>query len=612
MLEDFSWFILVPIWVSILIMGARFLGIGFSKRNTVLMSILSTLISAIYCGYALFYTYNNSPVEVSYNFLSIRELNFTVGVYVDMLNSLIGLAVSIITFIIYIYSAFYMDKEKSFSRFYSLMNIFNSTILGYIFSPNLFQMLIFWELIGAVSYLLIGFWYNKAKVSIDAKRVFLINAIGDVLLFLGFVIVSMNVTDLLNDMSLVSLPFANLNLIVSSFYASTTPEIYSFVSLLFVFAAIVKSAQFPINSWLINAMSAPTPVSALIHSSTLVMTGIFLLMRIFPLVASDILSLKIMIVLGSVTAFLTSFSALLQTNIKKVLAYSTSSQLGLVLVALALYNPIASIVYLVSHAFIKALLFMCAGVVIKIVKSKNILFMGKFRECSPIVALSFIVGAIALSGLGFSGFNAKSLLANVFANTFYLNFLFAIIGALTSLYIFRLYFLVFENKAGYECSDLENYNNPKYNIAYGTLIFMSLAIILSSFIIPNGHFSVLYLLNLFMGVLAYYLYNFRNNLKLNTTLYQIIVNGFYINKIYYWGEIYLYKFFTKLVSLFDTYILGGLESLVRNLMLSLAKVAHQLQVNNFQCYICYGVWCLLFVICIFIGLYSVILNIFGV
>ena len=154
MLENFSWFILVPVWVSVLIMGARFLDLPFSKRNIVLLSVFSTLFSAIYCGIGLFYTFHNSPVEITFNFLSVGEFNLQLGVYVDMLNTLTGLAVSIITFVIYVYSVFYMNNEKSFSRFYSLMNLFNSTILAFIFSPNLFQILLFWEAIGAVSYLL--------------------------------------------------------------------------------------------------------------------------------------------------------------------------------------------------------------------------------------------------------------------------------------------------------------------------------------------------------------------------------------------------------------------------------------------------------------------------
>lgn len=613
MLENFSWFILIPVWVSLLIMGARFLGNPFSKKNTVIMSMLSTFFSALYCGYALFYTYNNYPVEVTSSFLSIGDFDFSVGVYVDMLNSLIGLAVSIITFIIYLYSAFYMNREKSFSRFYSLMNIFNSTILGFIFSPNLFQMLLFWEAIGAVSYLLIGFWYDKSKISLDAKRVFLVNAVGDIFLFIGFVLTSVSVCSLLSDMSLSSLPFSNLNLIVSSLYASTTPKMYTVISLLFVLAAFVKSAQFPINSWLINAMSAPTPVSALIHSSTLVMTGVFLLMRIFPLVASDMLSLKIMIVLGSVTAILTSISALFQTNIKKVLAYSTSAQLGLVIVAIASYNPIAGIVYLISHAFIKALLFMCAGVVIKLVNSKNILFMGHLRECVPIAALSFLVGALALSGLGFSGFNAKSLIAGVYHSSLNMNILFAIIGALTALYIFRLYFLIFENRSNYECSDLENYNNPKlYNIAYITLIMMSLVVILSSFVIPNGHFSILYLLNLFMAVIAYYLYNFNLNFKLHSRIYHFLVNGFYVSQIYYWGEVIVYKFISNVVYFIDNYILGGFEILLKKIFCGLSSVEHKLQVNNFQSYVGYGILSLFILITLLSLVYSLVLNLFGV
>lgn len=612
MLENFSWFILVPVWVSVLIMGARFLDIPFSNKAIVFLSVLSTLFSGIYSGVGLFYTFHNAPVEICFNFLSINELNFQLGVYVDMLNTLVGLTVSIITFVIYVYSVFYMNNEKSFSRFYSLMNLFNSTILAFIFSPNLFQMFIFWELIGTVSYLLIGFWYNKPKVSCDAKRVFLINAIGDICLFIALISISGLVCAVTGDMSLASLPFSNLNLIVTSLFAASTPIIYLLISIMLVIASVVKSAQFPINSWLINAMSAPTPVSALIHSSTLVMAGVFLLMRVFPIVASNFLTVKLIISLGVITAIITSISALVQTNIKKVLAYSTSAQLGLVMITLGCHSPIAGIVYLICHAFIKSLLFMCAGCAIKLINNENILFMGNFRSCIPLVALSFIVGAVSLSGVGFSGYSAKSLLASGFGVSLSAVLFLIFVNMLTTLYIFRLYFLVFENKSAYECEELECYSNPKlYNIAYYVLVLMSIIVILLTFVLPAGHISISYLLSLSMIIFAYYFYNKGIKLKKYPILYNIASNGFYISKIYYLGETILYKYFSIFIHLIEYYIFGGIEIIIRKTLLFLSSLLHKLQVNNFQIYITYSIWILIFIMCVFISFYLLILNVIG-
>lgn len=612
MLENFSWFILVPVWVSVLIMGARFLDLPFSKRNIVLLSVFSTLFSAIYCGIGLFYTFHNSPVEITFNFLSVGEFNLQLGVYVDMLNTLTGLAVSIITFVIYVYSVFYMNNEKSFSRFYSLMNLFNSTILAFIFSPNLFQMLLFWEAIGAVSYLLIGFWYDKPKISCDAKRVFLVNVIGDICLFIAFISISAFVCAVTGDNSLASLPFSNLNLIVSSLWAATSPAFYMGIAILLLFAAVVKSAQFPVNSWLINAMSAPTPVSALIHSSTLVMTGIFLLMRVFPIVASNMITVKLMISLGLITAIITSISALFQTNIKKVLAYSTSAQLGLVMVALGCYNPVAGIVYLISHAFIKALLFMCAGVVIKAVNNKNILFMGDFRTTAPLAAISFLVGSIALTGLGFSGFSAKSLLAASFCTSPVPVILFGFVGMLTTLYIFRLYFIVFEGKHSYKSDLTEEIDSKLYKLSYSALVFMSLVVILMTFVLPSGHVSFMYLFNILMIIATYFLYNTSFKMKKRPLLYHIVANGFYISKFYSWAELTVYRYFSVVMNFIENYLFGGIEYIAKNTFIFLSRGLHRIQLNNFQIYITYGVWVLIFVMCIFISIYMLVLNLFGV
>lgn len=609
MLENFSWFLILPVWVSVLIMGARFLGIGFSKKNIVIMSAASTLFSALYCAYGLYYTAHYSPVEKVFSFISLGSLNLNLGVYVDMLNSMTGLTVSVITFAIYIYSVFYMDKEKSFSRFYSLMNLFNSTILAFIFSPNLFQMLMFWECIGAVSYLLIGFWYNKPQVSADAKRVFLVNVIGDICLFAGFVIVSNIVVDVTSDVTLASVPFSDFNIITSALLSSLNPLLFRLISFLFIAAAVVKSAQFPVNSWLINAMSAPTPVSALIHSSTLVMTGVFLLMRVFPIIASDGVSIKILISLGLITAIITSIAALVQTNIKKVLAYSTSAQLGLVFIALGCYNPVAGIVYLISHAFIKSLLFMCAGVVIKLANNKNIMFMGQFRKCAPVTAVCFIIGALALSGIGFCGFNAKYLLTDTFCTTLHSTILFGIIGMLTALYISRLYFLVFENRPSndYSCSDIEKPCFARY-----VLVFMSVVVIGVSFLIPPGKLCPLYVLCVLMIIAAYFLYGRGLKLPNISIVHNILINGFYINKIYYWGENTLYKWFSNIVVFFDNYILGGVEWCLKNSLLYLSKVEHRLQSNNFQAYVSYGIWVTLIITAVFVLFYMYILNLFGV
>lgn len=608
MLENLTWTVLIPLWCSILIMATRFSGIIMHKKQVVVTSCISVLFPLIFSVIGLYYTYNSKPIELSFSFISINNINFNLGIYLDILNSLIGIVICLITFIVYLYSSFYMEKEKSYSRYYSLLNIFLVTMLTFIFSPNLFQMFICWELISVLSYLLIGYWYNKPAVSIDSKRVFLINIIGDIAFFLALVIISNFVVSFTGNSSLASLPFSEISLITSTLLASTTPQMYSFLAITLILATFVKSAQFPFNSWLINAMSAPTPVSALIHSSTLVMAGVFLLLRVLPIITSDILCIKLIIAIGFITAIITSLSACVQTNIKKVLAYSTSAQLGLVFVSIGYYNPIAGVIYLISHAFIKVLLFLCAGNTIKISGSKNIMFMGNLRQELPYTALCFIISALALSGLGFCGFNSKCLLTEVF-QPFYFKLIFGAIGILTTFYIFRLYFIIFEGKGETNTHFKQFKTNKSLSISFLLLTFI---IICGTFIIPTGRLCYLYLLNLLTLCLVAVLYYKNLRLPYFKVINKIFHNGFYINKIYYWGETYIYRIFANLVRLFDTYIIGGIEYLIKSIFLYCSNLEHKLQTNNVQLYISYGIWILLILMLVFILMYMSILNIFGV
>ena len=560
MLENLAWFILIPLWCAILVISTRFSGIILQKKHVVLMSCCSVLFPLIYSVLGLYITYKNEPVEMCFSFLSINNLTFSLGLYVDMLSSLVGIVVSLITLIVFLYSAYYMEKEKSFSRYYSLLNLFLVSMLAFVFSPNLFQMLLSWDLIGAFSYLLIGYWYNKPVVSMDSKRVYLINILGDIALFSAFVITSNFVVSMTENVSLSSLPLSEINLITSSLLASTTPQMYSVIVILFVVAGIVKSAQFPINSWLINAMSAPTPVSA-------------------------------------------------QTNITKALAYSTSAQLGFVFVALGLFNPVAGIVYLLSHAFIKALMFMCAGNAIKLTESKNVMFMGNLRKELPYTAIAFIVAGLALSGLGFCGFNSKCLISDTLINSPSLLLLFGIVGALTTYYVFRLYFLVFEGEKQKNIAYQALPNKKCSIMSLGTLVFI---IVCGTFLIPAGRICVFYFINLLMLGIVAFIYYKKYKLPKIRTLQKIFINGFYINKIYYWGEVYIYRFLSLLMYVFDCYVVGGVEYLTKSILFKISACEQKLQSNNVQYYISYGFWILLSVMMVFLVMYMFILNIFGV
>jgi len=613
MLESFSWLLLIPLWLSVIFLCLEFIGLNLKKKIIVILSVFSTLVIFFYCLYGLYSSYINQYIEFSIPFIKINELNFCIGVYIDILSSLIGATISLITLIIQIFSVFYMQNEKNFLKFYSLINLFFVSMIAFIFSPNLFQTFLMWEVIGTISYFLIAYWNNKRIVSKDSRQVFLINIIGDICLFAAFITISCIIYQFTNDINNISIPYSNLNFITSIIVGINYREIYDLILVLLLIACFTKSAQFPINSWLINAMSAPTPVSALIHSSTLVIAGVYLIIRLFPLFIFEPFAIKIIMFVGLTTAILSSLSAMVQTNVKKALAYSTSAQIGIIFLALGCYNPIVAIVYIISHAFIKSLLFMCVGIVIKIMNTKNLLFIGKLRDYLPVSALCFFVGVLSITGLGFCGFNSKSMLTEIYCTNNLSYILFGLIGILTALYSFRLYFLIFEKSTNTEYANKFNkLNRLKYNLANSCIIVMSLIVIIFSFLTPAGHICPLYLINLLILPLSWFLYCKNNSIIKVNFIYRAIKKGFYLDRIYYFIEHVLYKNFVKIIVFIDNQLIGEFGKLFNKAISFAANNEYSLQTNNYQSYISYGIWVLILIFVIFTLLYLLILNIFGV
>ena len=612
MIENLSSLIFCPVWVAIIIMFIRVFGVKLHKRNTLIFSLIATILVGIFCTYGVFYSFSSPTIYVNLNFLRIENLNFNLGVEIDLMNSFVGLIISIITLIIYVYSWFYMKKDKTISRFYSLMNLFNFSIIGFIFSANMFQTFMCWELMGVISYLLVGFFYNNELVSKDAKQMFLINIIGDISLLFGFISVSSIIVSFSNDISLISLPYNELENIRMYLISSIPPETYRIICTSFVVAGVIKSAQFPINSWLINAMSAPTPVSALIHSSTLVVAGAYLLIKIFPLLVIDSILMKSLVIIGVTTAIICSLFALFQTNIKKLLAYSTSAQFGLVFISIGCMNPIIAIMYIISHALIKSLLFITSGIAIKFFNSQELDKMSELRKHLPIVALCFIIGGLGLSGLGFCGLNAKYLIMDLYAKDSSTFIIFTIISVLTTLYIFKSYFKIFEGKAEIEhVSHKPQFNNTEYNIGIICTIMLSILTILATFLFPVSHVCWLYLICIITLGVSYYLYNSKQKQKKIPIINNLLLNGIYLDKFYTLCETYIYNNFAKIIYFIDEYLVGGFEKCINKIIKKSYKKLNKLQSNNPQTYIIYGVYLFIMIILIFLICYLLITKMFG-
>ncbi len=339
---------------------------------------------------------------------------------------------------IHIYSIGYMHEDNGFSRFFACLSLFTFSMLGIVLANNFIELFICWELVGVSSYLLIGFWFERPSAGDAAKKAFIVNRLGD----FGFLLGILMVWGLLGTLNFSGL-HRQLSANPDALGISAT-----LAGLLVFCGAVGKSAQFPLHVWLPDAMEGPTPVSALIHAATMVAAGVYMLCRIFFLLNPD--ALHVIAYIGGFTSLLAALIAVQQDDIKRIIAYSTLSQLGYMVMAVGLSGPTAAMFHLTTHAFFKALLFLSAGsVIIALHHEQNIWKMGNLRNKMPITFWTFLAGALALSGMWpFAGFFSKdSILAQALAQHDYILFADgALVAGLTTFYIFRLFFVVFLGK----------------------------------------------------------------------------------------------------------------------------------------------------------------------
>jgi NADH-quinone oxidoreductase subunit L len=374
--------------------------------------------------------------DVAVNWLSVGELKVDFGLHFDPLSLAMILIVTGVASLIHIYSIGYMHDDPGYSRFFASLSLFTFSMLGIVLSNNFLQMFIFWELVGVSSYLLIGFWFEKASAADAAKKAFITNRLGD----FGFLIGILMLWVIFDSLTFSTIyPLATRNsdgLIINP----TT-----IAGLLIFCGAMGKSAQFPLHVWLPDAMEGPTPVSALIHAATMVAAGVYMLCRVFFIFTPD--ALTVIAWIGGFTALLAALIAVQQNDIKRILAYSTLSQLGYMVMAVGLGGPPAAMFHLTTHAFFKALLFLGAGsVILGMHHEQDIWNMGALRKKMPATFWTFMVGTLALAGLWpFSGFFSKdSILAQAAEQKNYPLFTLGVVVAmLTTFYMFRLVFVVF-------------------------------------------------------------------------------------------------------------------------------------------------------------------------
>ena len=410
----------------------------FTQQDRKLSATLS--VSAIVIGFILsvVFIFVNSfePAvkEVSLTWLDIGALKADFGLRLDPLSLMMLLVVTGVGSAIHIYSWGYMHDDRCFSRFFASLSLFTFSMLGIVLANNFLQMFISWELVGVSSYLLIGFWYEKASAADAAKKAFITNRLGDFGFILGILVVWA---------ALGSLNFGELQAKLAENPAALG-AMATIGGLLVFCGAMGKSAQFPLHVWLPDAMEGPTPVSALIHAATMVAAGVYMLCRVYFIFTPD--ALTIIAWIGGFTALLAALIAVQQNDIKRILAYSTLSQLGYMVMGVGLAAPEAGMFHLTTHAFFKALLFLGAGSVIHALHhEQDIWKMGGLRKKMPVTFWTFMVGTLALAGVWpLSGFFSKdAILGAAFEHNKALFILAVFVAALTTFYMFRLVFVAF-------------------------------------------------------------------------------------------------------------------------------------------------------------------------
>ncbi len=375
--------------------------------------------------------------HATFTWLTVNKIPLEFGVAVDPLSAMMLFVVTFIGTLIVIYSVGYMHGDPRYPRFFAYLSLFLFSMLGLILSPTLVQIYLFWELVGVCSYFLIGFWFEKKEAAEAGRKAFITNRIGDIGFFLGIATFFY---------ATGTMRFIDIN---PELIHAQSPVLLTVSALLLFCGAVGKSAQFPLHVWLPDAMEGPTPVSALIHAATMVAAGVYMVARLFPLFHASPDASQIVAFIGTLTAFMAAFFAVTQMDIKKVLAYSTISQLGFMIAALGVGGMHAGAFHLMTHAFFKALLFLGAGSVIHGSGVQDMQEMGGLKKSMPVTFWTFAIATLAIAGVPpLAGFWSKDeIITAAFESQHLIIFwVLLVTAAMTSFYMFRLLFLTFFGK----------------------------------------------------------------------------------------------------------------------------------------------------------------------
>lgn len=601
-----------------------FLGLAGGKMKPAVTGILGTLgltvvaiLSYITAAEYFFGTEKINGVYqtiIPYNFEWLRftdTLHVDLGIMLDPISVMMLVVVSTVSWMVHIYSMGYMKGERGFQRYYAFLSLFTFSMLGLVIATNIFQMYIFWELVGVSSYLLIGFYYTKPSAVAASKKAFIVTRFADMFFLIGILLLSFyshtfDFKELMDPAGpVLGKPWT------ATFMGAS---VLSWAMMLIFMGGAGKSAMMPFHIWLPDAMEGPTPVSALIHAATMVVAGVFLVARMFPLYcfgAPQVLTIIAWI--AAVTALFAAIVACTQTDIKRVLAFSTISQIAYMMAALGVskyggeagLGYMASMFHLFTHAFFKALLFLGAGAIIHTIGSNEMTEMGGLRKYLPITHITFLIACLSISGIPpFSGFFSKDeIMAAAFGNNMGIFVCLYICAGLTAFYMFRLYYRIFwgENEKVYEHKPHEapaNMTIPLIVLAALTCVsgFVPFSKYISSDNIPfesNIKWSVasLSILIALIGIIAAtIMYRKANNLPERIIsgakgLYKAAYHKFYFDEIWLFvTKNIIFNHISKPIAWFDRHIVDGFMNLLSSVTNAISRKIKFVQSGEIQDY----------------------------
>lgn len=499
--------ILILLFPLLSFLAVGLLGTKLKPFTAGLVGTISLVLVAVlsyFTAFQYFSAYNVNGVWetlIPYNFTWLNvgaNLHIDLGILLDPISVMMLVVISTVSLMVHIYSMGYMKGEKGFQRYYSFLSLFSFSMLGLVLATNIFQMYIFWELVGVSSYLLIGFYYTRPSAVLASKKAFIVTRFADFFFLIGILVLSY-FTQTFEFGKLMGGDGSIFNSAIGSTFMGASALVWA-MALIFIGGA-GKSAMFPLHIWLPDAMEGPTPVSALIHAATMVVAGVYLVARLFPIYIS--FTPEVLHGIGYVGAFTAMFAAVIaitQTDIKRVLAFSTISQIGFMMTALGVSTSMqlgqgdhgalgymASMFHLFTHAMFKALLFLGAGSIIHAVHSNDMKDMGGLRKHMPITHATFLIACLAIAGIPpLSGFVSKDeIITAVYNFNTGMGIWMTITAGITAFYMFRLYYNIFWGKE-YVVQDNHKPHESPLSMTF-PLMFLALITLVGGFI-PFGKF----------------------------------------------------------------------------------------------------------------------------